>query len=66
MKLALAAVAVILAPGAPLTAYLAHLLRRDRAMIWHPGDDLPDVPGDAPIRTWHASPASPDPQPLRK
>ena len=32
--------------------YLAHVLHRDRGMIWRPGDILPDVPQDAAIRRW--------------
>jgi hypothetical protein len=34
-------------------AWLAHVLRRDRPFIWHPGDPVPEVPADAAIRHWH-------------
>lgn len=33
-------------------AYLMHLLRRDRHLIWRPGKPLPDVAADAPLRQW--------------
>ena len=41
--------AVILATG---TAWTARLVRSG-GRSWHPGDPLPHVPADAPLRTWH-------------
>ena len=29
------------------------LLVRSGGRAWHPGDPLPHVPADAPLRTWH-------------
>ncbi len=29
------------------------LLARSGGRSWHPGDPLPHVPADAPLRTWH-------------
>lgn len=29
------------------------LLVRSGGRSWHPGDPLPHVPADAPLRTWH-------------
>jgi hypothetical protein len=29
------------------------LLARSGGRSWHPGDPLPHVPPDAPLRTWH-------------
>lgn len=45
--------AVIITPSAAGAAYLAHQLRRDRHLIWRPGDAVPDVPQDAAIRCWN-------------
>ena len=52
MQIVVIALAVIAAPSAAGLAYLGYLLRRDRRVIWHPGDPLPDVPPDAPLRQW--------------
>ncbi len=41
--------AVLAAAGTCLTV----LLVRSGGRSWHPGDPLPHVPADAPIRTWH-------------
>ena len=41
--------AVLAAAGTCLTV----LLVRSGGRSWHPGDPLPRVPADAPIRTWH-------------
>ena len=30
------------------------LLVRSAGRSWHPGDPLPHIPADAPLRTWHA------------
>ena len=29
------------------------LLIRSGGRSWHPGDPLPHIPADAPLRTWH-------------
>ncbi len=29
------------------------LLVRSGGRSWHPGDPLPHIPADAPLRTWH-------------
>jgi hypothetical protein len=34
---------------------LVYLLRRDRGLIWHRGDPLPDVRMDAPARRWKSA-----------
>ena len=44
-------IAVLAAAG---TAWIAALVRSG-GRSWHPGDPLPPVPADAPIRTWHAA-----------
>ncbi len=31
------------------------LLVRSGGRSWHPGDPLPHIPANAPIRTWHAA-----------
>ena len=41
-------IAVMLAAG---IAWIAVLVRSG-ARSWHPGDPLPHVPADAPLRTW--------------
>ena len=48
MIIVIAVIIVICGGGAAWTAYLLH---RD-GRSWHPGDPLPDVPPDAPLRTW--------------
>ncbi|MDA8321668.1 MAG: hypothetical protein M0030_17930 [Actinomycetota bacterium] len=42
--------AVLAAAG---TAAIVALVRSG-GRSWHPGDPLPAVPSDAPLRTWHA------------
>ena len=44
-------IAVLAAAG---TAWIV-LLVRSGGRSWHPGDPLPAVPPDAPLRTWHAA-----------
>lgn len=51
--LILAATLGLLAAAGAL--YVTRALRRDQAAVWHPGDPVPDVPADAPLRTWHAA-----------
>ena len=31
-------------------------LVRSGGRSWHPGDPLPHIPADAPLRTWHDTP----------
>ena len=42
-------IAVLAAAG---TAWIV-LLVRSGGRSWHPGDPLPHVPADVPLRTWH-------------
>ena len=42
--------AALLAGGITWTVRLI----RSGGRSWHPGDTLPHVPADAPLRTWHA------------
>lgn len=51
MIIVIAAIVVICVGGAAWTGYL---LRRDRHLIWRPGNPLPDVPPEAPLRTWQS------------
>jgi hypothetical protein len=44
-------IAVMLAAGIAWTVRLV----RSGGRSWHPGDPLPAVPPDAPLRTWHAA-----------
>ena len=44
-------IAVLAAAGTAWTVWLV----RSGGRSWHPGDPLPHVPADAPIRTWHAA-----------
>lgn len=46
-----AAIMVVICGGG--AAWIGYLLHRD-GRSWHPGDPLPDVPADAPIRHWQA------------
>jgi hypothetical protein len=41
-------IAVLAAAGTTLIAWLV----RSAGPTWHPGDPLPHVPADAPIRNW--------------
>ena len=50
MTAIITAVALIAAACAAGVALLAYLLHRDRGACFRPGDPLPDIPADAPIR----------------
>jgi hypothetical protein len=40
---------LVLLAGAASVPLILH-----RHPSWHPGDDIPEVPADAPLRTWHS------------